>query len=285
MVRLKLPAKRWSASPKAWLWRIVLLTGPNQHHSLQIMMSLKHLLTLLGTSLVCFGSLHCSYEGPREGGTTEEMPGSNTHPVWQTTEQHIPLSEIPLAEAPLGLLVDEPSRSLEEIGVESGDLITELNGISVTSPRSVRSAFLSTHFHNDLEVEVRRNETTLSLHSPIHVFDHIDRVSPTSYQITQTLIERMLDDPQATARHQPELQQAYEDGAPSGVRLTAIPVGSFWTSIGVRQNDVLVDVNGQPLTTPQRFIEIWEAFEAGGEVQLNILRRGRERVLTYQIVE
>jgi len=111
----------------------------------------------------------------------------------------------------------------------------------------------------------------------------IQIISPTAYRIEREAIDEAMENPRELQRQAPEFQQAYEDGRPSGIRLTSIPSGSIFTTLGIRQNDVIVSVNGHAVTTPQRAVELYEALQRESRVELVVLRRGRTRTLTYEI--
>lgn len=201
-------------------------------------------------------------------------------PVWRSPNEIVPLSEISLEDGPVGLLVEEPTGVLRDLGVEPGDIVTSLNGISLTSPLNIRHAVMSALPSDRPEAVVQRHGATVTLRSPE---TRVELVSPTVYRINRAFLDDVMESPRTLARHQPELTQTYVDGAPAGVGFESVPHGSFFLDIGIQRTDTVTEVNGQPVTTPQRFIEVWEAFQSSDEVMITLVRRGRERVLTYHI--
>lgn len=133
--------------------------------------------------------------------------------------------------------------------------------------------------------ETSRNESTPVATGPPSndLESSIEPISPTAWRIERDAIDEALENPRELQRQAPEFQQAYEDGRPAGIRLTSIPSGSIFTSLGIRQNDVIVSVNGHSVTTPQRAVELYEALQRESRVDLVVLRRGRTRTLTYEI--
>jgi type II secretory pathway component PulC len=132
------------------------------------------------------------------------------------------------------------------------------------TPREERSSPSSSGSSNDLRDAVRRT-------------------SATHYEIDREAINTVLANPQLMQRDQPEFQQSFEDGRPSGIRLTRIPSGSIFSSLGIRQGDVILEVNGQRVSTPQRAMELYEIMQSDSHFEITVLRRGRRRTLNYDI--
>lgn len=111
----------------------------------------------------------------------------------------------------------------------------------------------------------------------------IERVDPSTYRIQRNTIQEAVDNPRLLQAQAPEFQQAFEDGRPAGIQITSMPAGSIFGEIGIRRGDILVEVNGNRITTPQRSMELYEALQSESRVELVVMRRGRRRALTYDI--
>ena len=111
----------------------------------------------------------------------------------------------------------------------------------------------------------------------------IRRTSPTQYEIDRSTIDSALNNPQLLQRQAPEFRQSFEDGRPNGLQITQVPSGSIFSEIGIRRGDILMEVNGNRITTPQRAMDLYEAMQNDSAVELVVLRRGRQRTLSYTI--
>ena len=111
----------------------------------------------------------------------------------------------------------------------------------------------------------------------------INRVSSTQYDIQRSAIDEAMANPQALQTSAPEFRQAFDNGNPSGIQITTMPRGSLFSRLGIRRGDIIMQVNGQRITTPQRAIDLYEAMQNESNVELVVQRRGRQRTLTYNI--
>jgi general secretion pathway protein C len=81
----------------------------------------------------------------------------------------------------------------------------------------------------------------------------------------------------------PRILPNYVNGQPTGFRLQGIRSGSIFSAIGIRNGDVIVGVNGTDINSPQRAMELYQAMLQQDQVEMQILRRGREHTLNYTI--
>lgn len=103
------------------------------------------------------------------------------------------------------------------------------------------------------------------------------------YQIQRDLIQEVANDRSLLEQQAPRVVPNYVNGQPRGFRLQGIRAGSIFSAIGIRNGDVLVAVNGQDIDSPQRAIQLYESMLSQPQVQMQVLRRGREQTLTYNI--
>lgn len=75
----------------------------------------------------------------------------------------------------------------------------------------------------------------------------------------------------------------FTDGKPDGFKLLSIKRGSLFDRLGLRNGDVVRHVNGVPLDSPQKALELYAELESGQSVALGILRRGKEQILNYEL--
>lgn len=108
----------------------------------------------------------------------------------------------------------------------------------------------------------------------------VERITRTSFRVFRDVAIQTL----ANLNEPPGYEQEYENGRPSGIRLTFIPEDSIVSSLGFDQNDVIISVNGQTTQTPQRMIDVYEALQSEATVEIEFLRRGRPRTFSYQII-
>lgn len=103
------------------------------------------------------------------------------------------------------------------------------------------------------------------------------------YNIDRGLIEEVANNRSLLEQQAPRVVPNYVNGQPRGFRLQGLRAGSIFSAIGIRNGDVLVSVNGTDIDSPQRAIQLYEAMLSQGNVEMQVLRRGREQTLRYNI--
>ena len=75
----------------------------------------------------------------------------------------------------------------------------------------------------------------------------------------------------------------FEGNKPAGYRLAAIRPGTTFERLGFQGGDVLQQVNGMDLATPEKIAAIFQNLKDEKKVSVNILRQGNKSTLTYEI--
>ncbi len=72
-------------------------------------------------------------------------------------------------------------------------------------------------------------------------------------------------------------------GEISGFKLVAIKSGSIYETLGLKRGDIIKGVNGEPVDTPQKAMELYQALKSAESIQLEIGRGGSNTTLNYQL--
>lgn len=96
-------------------------------------------------------------------------------------------------------------------------------------------------------------------------------------QIENTLenLDQLMDQ----ARIRPHI----EEGRPSGISITGIKPNTIFRKMRLRNGDIITGVNGTPIESVEDAMQLFGDLSSASEVQLEIKRRGRKRVLNYKI--
>ena len=73
------------------------------------------------------------------------------------------------------------------------------------------------------------------------------------------------------------------NGEPAGFRVVGIDKGSVFEDLGLRQEDVIVAVNGVSVRNIQEALAAYRSFRSAEAVRLDLLRGGREVSLDFSI--
>lgn len=103
------------------------------------------------------------------------------------------------------------------------------------------------------------------------------------YEIQQSALDAVLKDQQKLREQAPTVAPFYRDGKPSGFRLNGVRSDSIFSSLGIRNGDVITTVNGETIDSPQRAMQLYEGLSQRGTVKMTVERGGRPVTITYDI--
>ena len=75
----------------------------------------------------------------------------------------------------------------------------------------------------------------------------------------------------------------FESGNAAGFRMAAIRPGSVFQQLGFKAGDIIKNVNGVPLTSPEKIYTIFQNLKDEKQIEVDILRRGKKSSLKYEI--
>ena len=82
---------------------------------------------------------------------------------------------------------------------------------------------------------------------------------------------------------QARIRPYIEDGRPSGISITGIKPNTIFRKMRLRNGDIITGVNGDSIETVDDAMKIFGDLSSTPEVQVEIKRRGRKRILNYKI--
>ena len=75
----------------------------------------------------------------------------------------------------------------------------------------------------------------------------------------------------------------FEGNKSAGYRIAAIRPGTTFEQLGFQGGDVLQQVNGLDLSSPEKLYTIFQSLKDEKKVSVNILRQGQKNTLMYEI--
>lgn len=72
-------------------------------------------------------------------------------------------------------------------------------------------------------------------------------------------------------------------GEVSGFKLVAIKAGSIYEKLGLKRGDILRGVNGEPIDSPQKAMEMYQALKNSNNIELTVTRDGSDKNLNYNL--
>ncbi|HWU43462.1 MAG TPA: PDZ domain-containing protein, partial [Bdellovibrio sp.] len=72
-------------------------------------------------------------------------------------------------------------------------------------------------------------------------------------------------------------------GAINGFRVLDMQPGSIFEQLGIQRMDVIKSVDGSPVDSPQKAMELYTTFKNSAKVSLQVERNGKTETMTYNI--
>ena len=141
--------------------------------------------------------------------------------------------------------------------------------------------------NNRLEfVEIVEDQPTLRVeasHGPAHSSDGgVTKLDETQIQLDQKVIR------DGMANLNEVLQQAraipnFENGMPDGYKILQIVPGSVFDKLGIKNGDVVVGLNGEPVNDPGKALGLLNDLPNANHVDIAVKRGGRKMNMSYDI--
>ncbi len=102
------------------------------------------------------------------------------------------------------------------------------------------------------------------------------------YEVDRSMLESQLEDLTELGR-QARIVPNYRNGQYEGFKLIGVRPGSLYRALGIRSGDVIKQVNGQAIDSPNKAMMLFEELRNNKQLGLDIERRGQKRTLEYDI--
>jgi len=75
----------------------------------------------------------------------------------------------------------------------------------------------------------------------------------------------------------------FRRGKPEGLIVSQIQSGSVFAKLGLMNGDIIANVNGKPMSSPEEAFQFYNSLKSGENVNIEITRRGQKKMFTYDI--
>ena len=107
--------------------------------------------------------------------------------------------------------------------------------------------------------------------------------APGQYAVSRRLFDDLTQACRLTLERGPTMKPFDQDGRTIGVQLTKLKPNGWLRQLGLREGDVLTDVNGKALSSSQRFLETYAEEWRQTSFRVGILRDGQRVEQSYTI--
>jgi serine protease Do len=185
--------------------------------------------------------------------------------------------------APYGIVVEaiEPGSPAEKVGLQPGDVITDINGQPVHTGADLVNPIADTAIGDSVQVRYIRNKQSKEV--SLLVADR-SKIFPQTAQTAEDQPDQQ-DTPGQFGLHvedlTPDLAHKLGMGKITGVVVTEVEPATFAEDIDFVRGDVIVEINHVPITNMTDYKAQMAKLHAGEDVLFKVARRGdADRVLT-----
>jgi type II secretion system protein C len=214
--------------------------------------------------------------------------GSGSQPP---VKQEIDIASIPQAVKSLNLnlvgtaLASSPDNSvavIQDTQKKEQKLYREGDKIkNVTVKRILRNSVIINNGTRD-EVLTMEEKKTERSGNPARSRAGHPPVRASQQSIDHQMVDESLGN-LATLMQDAQINAYFKNGQPAGFQLSQIRPGSFYTRLGLQNNDILLSVNGQGFTDPSDLLTLRENLGEQDVVTLTIRRNGRDQEMQYNV--
>ncbi len=110
----------------------------------------------------------------------------------------------------------------------------------------------------------------------------ISKVGEGKYEIRRQALNKVLGNTTLLARSA-RIVPSMKNGKPNGFKLYAIRPGSLYSLLGMFNGDTISAINGHPITTPDKALEVYTKLRSASHLSIAFARRGKPLSHEYTI--
>jgi len=110
----------------------------------------------------------------------------------------------------------------------------------------------------------------------------VEQLSATQFNVSRSEIDSALSDLNKVLT-QARAVPNFENGQPNGYKLFQVVPGSIYDKLGLKNGDLLLGINGQPMSDPAKAFEMLSELKNQSHVELSVKRDGKASNFAYEI--
>ena len=175
--------------------------------------------------------------------------------------------------------------------ISDGVVVTDIMTRRVLLQNGSRNEYLDLEDGEATQSSIEQNvppRPTMGFHTPSpvpgmeEVSKGIRKVGEGKYEIQRSALNRVLANTTMLARSA-RIVPSVRNGKPNGFKLYAIRPGSLYSLLGMFNGDTINAINGHPITTPDKALEVYTKLRSASHVTISFTRRGTPVSHEYNI--
>lgn len=180
-------------------------------------------------------------------------------------------------------------QDISETGIYriDGDLMGEASVLAIQSQRVIinhngTKEYLELQEKAQPKVSSRFKNSRSRRHSSSSSMEGVQQIGENSYRIERSEIDKTLSNLNSIAM-QARIVPSFKNGKSNGFKLFAIRPGSVYSKLGIKNGDVIHKINGYPMNSPEKALEIYQKLKTARSIDIELSRRNNKKNLKYQI--
>ena len=112
----------------------------------------------------------------------------------------------------------------------------------------------------------------------------VEKTGDYKYGIDRAMLNEALADLSELGK-QARVIPNYRNGRYEGFKLIGVRPGSLYRALGIRSGDIILSINGEPLNSPNRALELYSKLQHETQLVVGIKRRGKTLTSIYNIID
>lgn len=110
----------------------------------------------------------------------------------------------------------------------------------------------------------------------------IRKLDEDNYEVAQAEVDNVLSN-LSTVATQARIVPNFKNGKADGFKMFSIRPGSIYSKLGLKNGDVIRQINGYDMDSPDRALEIYQKLRSAGSINVSLERRGQPKTLNVSI--
>ena len=112
----------------------------------------------------------------------------------------------------------------------------------------------------------------------------IRKIDDTHYEVKRAFVDQIFQNPMGIAKSA-RIVPSMKNGQTEGIKIYAVRPRSLFARLGMANGDTIKAINGHPLTSSDKALEVYTALRGATRIDIQLVRRGADLTITITVVK